>query len=349
MRQTIILSALFTLLSSSAAAQLPATYTVDQSASQFTFSGSTSLGSIVGTPPNFSLVGSTNIVTTTGGLPIQTIQFVPGESVLVTPDLLAEIPNPVPFLPALATISITNLRLELQSDVGTVNGTSFTVNIFSTTVSGTSTITPLGGAPSVGDLTGTMSSPQPLSGTISMTLGGGAGLVLDAPLQLQFLLTDPGSGLTAVFDVQGRLYADYAAPAPTSYCSSLPNSSGSAGTIQASGSQSLFDNTLTLDATNLPALSLGYFIFSESQGFSTGLGGGQGNLCLSGGIFRLSNFIQSSGFNGQINFPVPFNGLPSAASLNAGETWNFQYWFRDAVGGTATSNTTDGVSVTFLP
>jgi len=334
------------LLASTASAQSPANYTVDQSASQFTYSGSTSLGPIVGTPSNFSLVGSTNIVTTSGGLPIQSIQFVPGASVLVTPDLTAEIPNPVPFLPPLATIVISNLQLELQSDVGNVSGGAFNVNIFSTTISGTSTITALGGSPSVADLTGTVSTPQPLGGLITPS---GSTLSVNAPLQLVFQLSDPGSGTTATLNVQGTLAADYTAPAPTSYCSSVPNSSGAAGLIQASGSQSLFASSLTLDATNLPPLSLGYFIFSESQGFSTGLGGGQGNLCLSGGIFRLSNFIQSSGFTGQVNFPVPFNGLPPAATLNAGETWNFQYWFRDASGGTATSNTTDGVSVTFVP
>lgn len=346
MRHLLLISALSTLLASTATAQSPATFTVDQAASQFTFSGSTSLGPIVGNPPNFTLVGACNIIATTGGLPIQTIQFVPGESVLVTPDLVAEIPNPVPFLPALATIVISNLRLELQSNAGSVNGGSFVVNLFSTTVSGTSTITPLGGSPSVGDLTGTMSTPQPLNGTIS---ANGSTLSLNAPLQLNFQLSDPGSGVTADFDVQGSLVADYTAPAPTSYCSSVANSSGAAGIIQASGSQSLFANSLTLDASNLPTLSLGYFIFSETQGFSTGLGGGQGNLCLSGGIFRLSNFIQSSGFTGQVNFPIPFSGLPSAASINAGESWNFQYWFRDASGGAATSNTTDAVSVTFLP
>ncbi len=346
MRQTLILGALSTLLCSTAAAQLPVTLTVDQNASQFTYSGSTSLGPIIGNPPNFSLNGACNIIATTGGFPIQTVQFVPGESVLVTPDLTAEIPNPVPFLPPLATIVISNLRLELQSDVGSVNGGVFSVNLFSTTVSGTSTITPLGGGPSVGDLTGTMSTPQPLNGTIALN---GSSLSLNAPLALNFQLSDPGSGVTADFDVQGSLVTNYTAPAPTSYCSSVPNSSGAAGIIQATGSQSIFANSLTLDASNLPTLSLGYFLFSETQGFATGLGGGQGNLCLGGGIFRLSNFIQSSGFTGQVNFPLPFSGLPTTVSLNAGESWNFQYWFRDASGGGATSNTTDAVSVTFLP
>ncbi|MGD2019019.1 MAG: hypothetical protein PVJ89_12935 [Planctomycetota bacterium] len=346
MRRPIAFSFLSATLATVSLAQSPVTFTIDQAASQFTYSGTTSIGQIVGMPPNFSLAGAANVQLTTGGFPIGSIQLTPGESALVTPDLNAEIPNPVPFLPPLATIQISGLRLELESDVGSVNAGTFTVNVISTAVSGTSTVTPLGSAPSVGDLTGLQSPPQPFGGTISQS---GNTLTLDAPLQLTFPLSDPGSGITADFTVQGTFRADYTAPTPSSYCSSVPNSSGAAGTIQASGSQSIFDGNLTLDAANLPPLSLGYFIFSETQGFSTGLGGGQGNLCLGGGIFRLSNFIQSSGFTGTVNFGVPFNGLPPGATINAGETWNFQYWFRDASGGVATSNTTDGVSVTFLP
>ena len=34
-------------------------------------------------------------------------------------------------------------------------------------------------------------------------------------------------------------------------------------------------------------------------------------------------------------------------SIAAGETWNFQTWHRDSVGGIATSNFTNGLAVTF--
>lgn len=346
MRKPILSTLAAALLPAAALAQAPVTFTIDQAASQFTYSGTTSLGQIVGMPPNFSLTGAANVQLTTGGLPIGSIQLTSGESALVTPDLTAEIPNPVPFLPALATIVISGLRLELTSDVGSVTGGTFQVNVISTVVSGTSTVTPLGGGPSVADLTGLQSPQQPFGGTITQS---GSTLTINAPLQLSFPLSDPGSGITADFDVMGNFVAGYTAPSPTNYCFSVPNSSGASGLIQASGSQSIFSNSLTLDAVNLPPLSLGYFIFSQTQGFSTGLGGGQGNLCLGGGIFRLSNFIQSSGFTGSVNFPLPFNGLPPGATIDPGETWNFQYWFRDASGGVATSNTTDGVSVTFIP
>ena len=198
------------------------------------------------------------------------------------------------------------------------------------------------------DLTGTTSTPQPLGGQIAVS---GSTLSLDAPLQLAFQLSDPGSGTTANLNVQGTLEADYTAPAPTSYCSSVPNSSGAAGVIQASGSQSLFASSLTLDATNLPTLSLGYFIFSESQGFATGLGGGQGNLCLSTNHGRFSQQVMASGHFGTFTILTDTTGFPTTAggsvAVIPGETWYFQAWHRDLVGGAATTNFTDGLEVTF--
>ncbi|MFT6833658.1 MAG: hypothetical protein ACJAZN_003843, partial [Planctomycetota bacterium] len=41
-------------------------------------------------------------------------------------------------------------------------------------------------------------------------------------------------------------------------------------------------------------------------------------------------------------------GIPTPGGLvsgTAGETWNFQAWYRDAVSGTPTSNFTDGISI----
>ena len=48
--------------------------------------------------------------------------------------------------------------------------------------------------------------------------------------------------------------------------------------------------------------------------------------------------------------PVDLNNLPrpnGTVAVQAGETWNFQCWYRDKNPGT-TSNFTDGVSVLFL-
>jgi len=331
-----------------ASAQDAVTFTIDGPASQFTFGGSTAAGPIVGIPNTSGLTGTINVRLTSGTTqPIGTIQFTPGGDALVSPDLHAEIPNPVPFLPPLAVIDITNLRLQFTSSTTPVSVTgSFTTNVIATALSGTATVTALGGTPSVSDLTGTMSAPQVLASTVTQA---GAALNISGPLQLTFMLVDPGTGIAATIDIMGTLAADYTGPTPASYCTAAANSTGVPAGLQAAGSTSLFAADLELRANALPQNSVGYFIFSTEQGFTPGFGGSQGNLCLGAGIFRLSNFVQSSGTSGQVALPLPYSGLPPNASLDPGESWSFQYWYRDSVGGNATSNTTDGLEVTFVP
>ena len=54
---------------------------------------------------------------------------------------------------------------------------------------------------------------------------------------------------------------------------------------------------------------------------------------------------------GSIRIPVELGQLPRPggfAAVMAGETWHFQAWHRDAVGGSATSNFTNGLQVQFV-
>ncbi|MEM1449006.1 MAG: hypothetical protein AAGI22_07820 [Planctomycetota bacterium] len=147
------------------------------------------------------------------------------------------------------------------------------------------------------------------------------------------------------FDIMVRDRGFGTRSAGGTYCNSTANSSGQPSELTVGGTNKLVDQSLVLVAEFLPANSLGYFLFSETPGNVLGFGGSQGRLCLGGSIFRLSNFVQSSGGNGVVTLPLPFGQLPPAAMLAVGDTWNFQYWFRDAVGGTATSNTSSAVCV----
>jgi hypothetical protein len=76
-----------------------------------------------------------------------------------------------------------------------------------------------------------------------------------------------------------------------------------------------------------------------------------GNLCLSGSIGRVvGGQILNSGFFGGFATDVDLTSLPQpagAVAVMSGETWHFQAWFRDAIGGQATSNFTDGWQITF--
>ncbi|MEM8713015.1 MAG: hypothetical protein AAGG01_18845, partial [Planctomycetota bacterium] len=139
----------------------------------------------------------------------------------------------------------------------------------------------------------------------------------------------------------------------TSYCAANANSTGFAATIAGFGSPNVATNDLTLRAASLPAFSFAFFITSQTQGFVANPGGSSGNLCLTGSVGRFvgPGQIQQAGTGGTIELMVDLTQIPQPnglVSALAGETWNFQAWYRDAVGGTPTSNFTDGISIDFL-
>ncbi|MCP3918581.1 MAG: hypothetical protein GY711_23790 [bacterium] len=130
------------------------------------------------------------------------------------------------------------------------------------------------------------------------------------------------------------------------YCSANDNSSGMSGEILAFGSLDVFRNDLDLLARDLPQNQFGYYLMSQTQGFLPLFGGSQGNLCLAFPIVRFSQNILFSGPAGRMVFAPDFANLPNMATFLPGDSWNFQCWFRDVNPG-LTSNTTDGVQVTF--
>ncbi|MEM6671934.1 MAG: DNRLRE domain-containing protein [Planctomycetota bacterium] len=152
--------------------------------------------------------------------------------------------------------------------------------------------------------------------------------------------------------IQPMLIVEFDAPnVGTNYCGpAVQNSSGASAVISATGSVDVALNALTLTATSTSLNSAGYFLLSETQGFVVGAGGSAGNLCLGGAVGRFDSSVQFSGLAGEISIPVDLTDVPSptgGTSIVAGSTWNFQAWFRDAVGGQATSNFTDGLSIQF--
>ncbi|MCH8236321.1 MAG: VCBS repeat-containing protein, partial [Chloroflexi bacterium] len=134
----------------------------------------------------------------------------------------------------------------------------------------------------------------------------------------------------------------------TSYCGPANlNSTGQSAVISACGSDLADGGYFMLHATDLPPSKFGYFLASETQAFVPFAGGSQGNLCLGGQIGRFAKQIQSSGASGELTIQVDLTQLPTPSGPHvvlAGETWNFQAWFRD-VGNN--SNFTDGISILF--
>ncbi|MEZ5975672.1 MAG: hypothetical protein R3E96_12770 [Planctomycetota bacterium] len=135
----------------------------------------------------------------------------------------------------------------------------------------------------------------------------------------------------------------------SSYCTANANSvSANGADLQITGTPNVAANDLEFLVTGLPANQFGYFLMAPNQGNSTLGGGSQGNLCLGAGIVRWNEtqYILNSGLFGYVSLTPDLNNGPYGYVFGPGETWNFQYWYRDLNPG-STSNTTAGVQVQF--
>ncbi|MFT5732347.1 MAG: hypothetical protein ACJA2W_003241 [Planctomycetota bacterium] len=139
----------------------------------------------------------------------------------------------------------------------------------------------------------------------------------------------------------------------TNYCMPVLNSTGLAGSISAIGSDIVADNNVTLGGEQLPVNAFAFFIASQTQGFVMNPGGSSGNLCAVGNVGRYvgSGQIQQANAGGTISLPIDLTQVPQPmgfVSVSAGETWNFQAWYRDSSPTGPTSNFTDGLEITFM-
>lgn len=144
---------------------------------------------------------------------------------------------------------------------------------------------------------------------------------------------------------------------------------GLGGTICANGTNSIFvqadlfvsgstaaaDNDLRLRVNSLPANSFGFFLNGRGAGFATPANS-QGFLCINnGGVGRFNRpgEILSSGPSpfGSVLLDVDLTDIPrpsSVVSIQPGERWAFQYWYRDVTGsGAPTSNFSSAQMVWF--
>lgn len=137
----------------------------------------------------------------------------------------------------------------------------------------------------------------------------------------------------------------------TNYCTAVPNITGAAGQISASGSNVAAANNVTLMASSLPPNQFGIFIVSSAQAFVPGgNGASNGNICVGGAIGRYNRpgQILGTGTQGEISLPINLSTVPQGngfTSTVSGSIWNFQAWHRSPVG--LGSNFTDGLTITF--
>jgi glucose/arabinose dehydrogenase len=161
---------------------------------------------------------------------------------------------------------------------------------------------------------------------------------------------DEAGELYLVEHYSGRVFKVEPDCGATTYCQPVANSTGVAGGIAMSGTTQVSANSFGLVASDLPPGQFAYFLASQSNGYSIGPGGSQGNLCVSGHIGRYNAFVGQVDGAGNYAIPVDLGNIPTSppSSVVAGDTWYFQCWHRD-FNPSPTSNFTPGLAVTFCP
>jgi hypothetical protein len=155
----------------------------------------------------------------------------------------------------------------------------------------------------------------------------------------------PGSENITSFgeDANGELYIvdssggqiwrmEEACPATANtYCTAAPNSTGGAAYISSTGTPSVSQNNLTLQVAGAISSQFGLFYYGANQ-ISQSFGNGFRCVGAGGvGIFRLGPAAQTDSF-GDLTRHWDMTQSPSstgAGAVNAGDTWNVQFWYRD--------------------
>lgn len=145
------------------------------------------------------------------------------------------------------------------------------------------------------------------------------------------------------FRTQGFPGLTISCPAPVlGSCQLTPNSAGPGATLQYQGLNKISSNNFELVAVGMPPNKTGLFFFGQAQ---TLLPLGSGFRCVGSPFVRTP--AQTSNAFGDMNYALNLNALPGSAVISAGQTWYFQAWFRDNVNGTATTNTSTMMEVTW--
>ncbi len=152
---------------------------------------------------------------------------------------------------------------------------------------------------------------------------------------------DGGSSLSVILNARTN---------PSSYCLSVPNSTGVGANVSMLGSASISTNNLTLRVTNAPPNKLGMFLYGQKPTMTPFNGA---YLCVQPPIRRLDPIVQIDA-NGVASYllPLTINGLVGHRPLfvDPGSIWNFQFLYRDSRGGTwPRTNTSDGLRIVFEP
>jgi hypothetical protein len=278
------------------------------------------------------------------------------------------VPNPLPFLPPLASLAFSDLHLSLTTPTFPVAGdTSFATDAVLTIVSGSVLVTPLVGEQTLLDLAGTVTDPQPIGGTVMVEP---TRIRTSVALNTTIPFDDPGSGLTGTVTLTGMLagedllleafcFGDGSASACPCANESAPgsgsgclNSFGSGGELAGSGMPSVSADSVLLAGSGMPPTATAlYFQGTQQAGGGLGAPFGDGLLCATGSVIRLGAVFNVGGAS---TFPPPATaGVSVRGSIPAGgATRWYQCWYRNAAAAFCPPlgfNLTNGLELTWIP
>ncbi|MEZ6017751.1 MAG: hypothetical protein R3F49_21770 [Planctomycetota bacterium] len=186
------------------------------------------------------------------------------------------------------------------------------------------------------------------------TLGRVGGPIVCAPYtsSLAAPIRSAASGLTyAIAEGDTDMLVRFDLVDDERVCAPAPlNGLGRSVALSAAGS-GLAGDILHLRAEGLqPGSMLGYLLTSLALAQPYPAAAGIGVLCLAAPLQRLTMTAQVADGSGSQRFAIDTGAIATPlgpVALQPGDSWCFQTWFRDRIGGAATSNTSDALRVTF--
>ncbi|MCP3919026.1 MAG: zinc carboxypeptidase [bacterium] len=186
--------------------------------------------------------------------------------------------------------------------------------------------------------------PEASGGWFEATLDVDSLLVPTSQMRLRFVASDLGAGSiveAAIDDVEASYFEVPVCAPPMNYCGTSPNSAGPGAVMSSSGNTDVADGAFTLLASGAIPSQFGLFFYGPDQGT---LPIGNGVICIGGAFHRLP--VETIDAGGAASHLVDFGNLPNGGDIVNGDTFRFQFWYRDPAVG-AGFNFSDGLEVQF--
>jgi carboxypeptidase T len=162
-----------------------------------------------------------------------------------------------------------------------------------------------------------------------------------AQVRMRVIASDLNSGSiveAALDDVVVSYIDDNPCADPQNYCVGAPNSVGPGAAMGWLGSIDATFDDFDLLVSGTPPGNFGLFFFGPGQ---QQVPLGDGFLCVGGSLTRLPVVTSDPFGQAQTGLDLPGFGIQN------GDTFNFQFWYRDPPGGPVGNNLSDGLEVVF--